>query len=1275
MVPTTDKYLGAEELAALTIYGSTGSKFNAPEMSADHSYVRFSRAGQSSDGNIYMITDNTAVTGKYMVFKYRTDHNTHFDIWANTESNDAGGGSAHCSFYTNVGNGWNIAIIDLSQYLPKYVMEHNGTYNIQWARFDVLDNSASKGYVDLAYVVYCDDITDILGIMQDNDLDLCPHIVAENPGYVDHGANHSTDCAVCGDPMFFNHSINGVPTWNNDKRMYEGQCICRHDLETETIYVAEPYYSGSISSFKGVEEDGYVKYTQTGTSDPYIHLYLNGSVVTGKYAIIKYRTTKNGAGWDTSFVGSVKGSHTAATSGCDSNTSSTRTGSFVGDGQWHYALIEAKSTCFVANDDGTYSYRFLRIDVCGLSVGDSIDIDEIAFVDCLQAAEGYIYSREPNTPFAFNIDAAIINGSKVAAGRVENSPYVIDMKGKPGLKDSIKGVTVHGWCVTPGGIEGYYIRVTTVDGEKVASPDNIRWKYTNDKNVEVFVGSTIAENNGIITTVSNPKGWTTNARYGAGFQSHNPIDLSAYEQSTISFEIVIKTIYGKEVVICQVNDLKIECNHETYGYSNVDNGVAATCTEAGYQAYKICKQCGEIVDTPSGYVVAAPVVIPALGHKDVDYAAKAPGIAKDDLGWDAYSHCAVCETYWNADGIVIPNVPYIDALTDIEIYLSPEALLQNINNFGANATISVLTDKDGTKYYRATPAEGKTIGTDGNLMFLDGNTKETGRYMIIKYRTNKTSSLESWANTTQNGHSGGSANHYPSNVMTDGTWHIMIYDWATIKPNHVKADANGKYIIQWSRVDIMNDGAAAGNYFDLAWVAYCDDLTDMLPILEDDQYICPHTYTEAGENCESICKSCGKDVTRHNNTETYTDNGNVRNYTVTCSTCKSELYTYSVTFGAEKPALYYTATDIYNKSYPGTRMGYNEVLNENGIEFVKLESNGYNTKNEGYFNIVPSSSNQVAGKYMVIKYRTNASNSWEIFAGDQRYVEAGKGRNFSVAPVANGQWQYMIIDLEAKVGDRYDRVDNVYHLGHMRLDIWNTPPKDARYIDIAFIAFDDDLSKIAAIDAEKTAAAHTCVNGSYYAYDDGDNSTFAAKKAADCLFCGNVAEVVEIDSRSHVSSFIDGADKTIVSTNASITKNVTNIDASNITATIVTDHKLRIYGWSVCERDYDKVAFRVLDENGNVLVNWTECSMLTNRKGPGSGANQVGDASTILSTAGIPGATIDMVHRHTVVADLSSVAGKTVTVEYAFICKTPTTGNDLYETYARVTNVAVPAAQ
>ena len=169
LVPGTEKYFGYDYWSKAKVAGNGAGKTETIP-SDDRSYVRFKRTGNFYDGVINFMSGNSDVTGQYMILKYRTDHMSEGQFWANTTENGPSGGQSRKTVSYNAEDEWTIVIIDLSKLIPDYVKESNGTYTIKWARIDLLDTAASSGYFDIAYLAFADDINDFNSILQPGDV-------------------------------------------------------------------------------------------------------------------------------------------------------------------------------------------------------------------------------------------------------------------------------------------------------------------------------------------------------------------------------------------------------------------------------------------------------------------------------------------------------------------------------------------------------------------------------------------------------------------------------------------------------------------------------------------------------------------------------------------------------------------------------------------------------------------------------------------------------------------------------------------------------------------------------------------------------------------------------------------------------------------------------------------------------------------------------------------------------------------------------------------------
>ncbi len=545
IVPETNKYWGVEALSTMIVGGATGSLFNPPAISDDRSYVRFSRGGASNDGFINFMASNTAVTGKYVVFKYRTDHSTSGEFWANTTENGHSGGKSSFIAAFISDESWHIVVYDLAANIGNYVKaDDDGTYTIQWARIDMLNDNAEAGYFDIAYIALCDDLSKVTSIMQDGDTELCPHFTAETSTYTNEGDNHSTECVICGEKIYENHSAANDATWSSENKAYTGTCVCGAEVLSDMIYKTESYSTGSADSTSNfltvTKKDGFIRYTAgvTDKTDLYFYPYRNGTAVTGKYMVIKYRVSNNGVdlGTGQKFASSAASGASAGATG--SNQNFVTPDIWIADGNWHTMIIhpKAENVSFTPNEDGTYSWGYLRLNVNGITPGGYVDIAEIAFADNQEAAEYYAHNNDATPPFRYNFDQGnnLINETSFLSKSMQAyGCLTVDMSTCAALTTPTS-LKLGGWTCTPGGVDAYYIRVTKINGETVFEPVLVKWQDGNDRLDD-------------IGPVGVGLGFTTDSGLGAGFNK-NVVDLTAYAGRTIDFELVAVTNYGATVV-------------------------------------------------------------------------------------------------------------------------------------------------------------------------------------------------------------------------------------------------------------------------------------------------------------------------------------------------------------------------------------------------------------------------------------------------------------------------------------------------------------------------------------------------------------------------------------------------------------------------------------------------------------------------------------------------------------------------------------------------------
>ena len=217
-------------------------------VSKDHSYVRYERKASFGDGYIMILEGNTKVSGQYVVFKYRTNDSTGGDFWVNTEANGHDNGQASFGYSFKKDEQWHIIVYDLAAQKPAYVQPNDdGDYIIQWSRFDLLDITASTGYIDLGWVMYCENLADAKGVIGTAGQAICQHNVTHVT------AACERLCSACGYSFgTFHESANYTFITDNDDKtttaIMAGTCSLCGEVTRKTA----PFLA-SLSGVSGAE--------------------------------------------------------------------------------------------------------------------------------------------------------------------------------------------------------------------------------------------------------------------------------------------------------------------------------------------------------------------------------------------------------------------------------------------------------------------------------------------------------------------------------------------------------------------------------------------------------------------------------------------------------------------------------------------------------------------------------------------------------------------------------------------------------------------------------------------------------------------------------------------------------------------------------------------------------------------------------------------------------------------------------------------------------------
>lgn len=569
------------------------------------------------------------------------------------------------------------------------------------------------------------------------------------------------------------------------------------------------------------------------------------------------------------------------------------------------------------------------------------------------------------------------------------------------------------------------------------------------------------------------------------------------------------------------------------------------------------------------------------------------------------------------------------------------------------------------------------------------NSEITGQYLMIKYRTNVSQFIADGEATT----------NYPGNIQiyystatatvgkgklidykatVDNEWHIAIFDLSdgsTYAP-----DKEGNYIAKHLRVDLLNPSRVTdkndagevtktyaplpeGYYMDVAFIAMCDDpdaFVDYFEANEGDKALCKHEARYVNDNCEECCAGCGQVYGTKHTYDCVVENADgVSKYVMPCVKCDEKLE-YTVEFGDKAPNLFLDPKYLADAVAAGTRMGDTEFFVEDGSGFVRLHANPA-VDREANFMLIPSGSTTVTGQYMIIKYRTTCNYAWEIFMGGEG-TKPGEGGHYYIENFpADGEWQLLLIDLsDSRFGGLKANSKGEFILGHYRWDIFNTVSPNARYIDIAYVAFAEDLSTLKAINGEFAKYCnHSKLEPGFTLVTNDDDVAEAPMRKGICSDCGSEV-VAELNRKFFLDDLIGNADAN--------SRDASQYDLGLGGFTASKDNTITIKGWQGIDFGSEAIAYKVYDKDGNLLSgDWTVFEGVKFSVTPeGNGV-----------TNAVVAAGVDAAYARrfdNLVLDLTDYFAQSdnLTIEYAFVINgVPETSKDVFAPFLTITNITI----
>jgi hypothetical protein len=303
----------------------------------------------------------------------------------------------------------------------------------------------------------------------------------------------------------------------------------------------------------------------------------------------------------------------------------------------------------------------------------------------------------------------------------------------------------------------------------------------------------------------------------------------------------------------------------------------------------------------------------------------------------------------------------------------------------------------------------------------------TGKYAVIKYRVAKTydtdlSHFQIYTGTKSADIIGKDDWLVARDVKNDGEWHVMAIDISAFNLPEFEAGSDIKYF----RFDIFNAVMSKSSYVDVAYIAICETLEEVISFNKD---ILAVELVEAEQGSRKVYTASG--------TTEATD--------------------------ADLLNLYIDAEALHEAGAPATIK--TELLAENGINFVRYWGDG--TREESYATIY-GGGNKITGHYMVMKYRIpttnkeNVENSFvEFFTSTTDSEPHSPGDLSNFAPtvgqnllIKDGEWHILVIDLlsYSTIKTFTPDANGDFRAKFIRFDFFNGQPMPTEsYMDVAYV--------------------------------------------------------------------------------------------------------------------------------------------------------------------------------------------------------------------------------
>ena len=291
-------YLGAADISSAI---KKGTHSGGTVISSDKTYVTISLdvANNKVESYFNLFSDNTEVTGQYLIIKYRTSSSVgYMEIYASTEVGGAGDAQKLGGYFApDNGKGlylkdgeWHVIAIDLSEAMKDTAFAANGDgeYVAKFVRLDLFNVSKSNTEecsIDIAYIGMCDSYDDAICHSETTLLyDTVLKVVTNNGTVIEPnvpGQGDSTDDNVNKRKVYFNiDQLGGAAAgrYSDVVVLAEGHAkYPEGGFTTDSTTLGKLYFGGWIGTYEDISSLVFRVTDESGNVSDWITFEKNGS--------------------------------------------------------------------------------------------------------------------------------------------------------------------------------------------------------------------------------------------------------------------------------------------------------------------------------------------------------------------------------------------------------------------------------------------------------------------------------------------------------------------------------------------------------------------------------------------------------------------------------------------------------------------------------------------------------------------------------------------------------------------------------------------------------------------------------------------------------------------------------------------------------------------------------------------------------------------------------------------------------------------------------------